>query len=210
MFFISTSLTCSAGKTEHLNNLIIFKTISFSGYLHEVDQRADRKHVADLGVTLRRVFLAEDLRRGIARSSALVIEVGDLIDAGGQTEIDQIDLFALLVQEDQVGRLDIAVHNPLRMKKLDRLNDLSDDELDLGLGELLHLIDVLAERRAFEQHHDEVTVSLILEGLVQLQDATVVPNALQYIKLELDRFLLGSKKSNFNSAVKYVPDDAPA
>jgi len=163
-----------------------------------------------MGVTLRRVFLAEDLRRGIARSSALVIEVGDLIDAGGQTEIDQIDLFALLVQEDQVGRLDIAVHNPLRMKKLDRLNDLSDDELDLGLGELLHLIDVLAERRAFEQHHDEVTVSLILEGLVQLQDATVVPNALQYIKLELDRFLLGSKKSNFNSAVKYVPDDAPA
>src|SRR5262249_45930343 len=78
-----------------------------------------------------------------------------LADRLGHAEVDHLRDRPAVVERDQdVGRLDVAVDDPLLVSVLDRLTDRDEELQALARGEL-GLVAVLGDRDAVDQLHDE-------------------------------------------------------
>ena len=79
----------------------------------------------------------------------------DIVDAAGQTEIGDLDAFDPVLEED-VGRLDVAVDQTLRMRRRQARRDLHADAQNLGELQRAAGVDLLLQRRAGDILHDQV------------------------------------------------------
>ena len=78
------------------------------------------------------------------------------MDRLGHAEVDDLGHRLAVVGRDQhVGRLDVAVDDPLLMRVLDRLAD-GDEQLEPLVRRELILVAVVGDRNAADQLHDEV------------------------------------------------------
>src|SRR5262249_41849369 len=89
----------------------------------------------------------------------------------GEAEVE--DLHASLRVDDQVAGLQVAMDDPLRVRRLERIGDLDADVEQLVELEAA-LLGVLRERLALEELHDDVRTALVLLDRVDRADAGMV------------------------------------
>jgi hypothetical protein len=106
----------------------------------------------------RRLFRAHVLER--ADHGAVLREEGPcrqrLLDGLGHAEIDYLGYPLAVVESDHdIGRLDVAVNDPLLMGVLDRLADRHEQLQPLARGQGV-VVAILGDRHAVNQLHDEI------------------------------------------------------
>jgi hypothetical protein len=83
-----------------------------------------------------------------------------------QAEVQDFDLSA--ARDEDVGRLDVAMHDVARMRGLERLGDL-----DAVVEQLIHrerlAVDAAPQRLAIEEFHDEERQVAVLADVVDAQ-----------------------------------------
>ena len=104
-----------------------------------------------------------DGRLGLHRRCCGRPAVGQL----GEAEIE--DLQVIAVADEQVRRLDVAVDDAARVRRLERLGDLDPEVYDL-LDRQRPLLDSLLHRQTLEQFHDDEGAAVLLAELVDRAD----------------------------------------
>lgn len=124
--------------------------------------------------------LAHDLRSGVSRRAALLVENLILRNAPTHSEVAYLDV-TLAVQQN-VLELQVTVHHALLVHVSDTEHELPEDELGLPLFKPPALFYIFLQIAAWAQlHHDQV-VLVRLESLEQL-DMILVLEDLQNVDL---------------------------
>ena len=127
---------------------------------HGVEDDPARPHVHPRAL----VPLPRDhLRCGIAGRPAGSLEPLPRLILVGEAEVHDLDILVLV--EEQVLRLEVAVHDAVFMDVLHAREDLLHEGDGLGFGQALALDDVVEELAALCVLHDEVDVGLGLDDL---------------------------------------------
>mmetsp|Transcript_14620 Transcript_14620/g.34873 ORF Transcript_14620/g.34873 Transcript_14620/m.34873 type:complete len:309 (-) Transcript_14620:272-1198(-) len=129
-----------------------------------------RPHVRRLSVVTQQHLRSHVIRRaGFGASRLSVFELAR------EAEVDDLQrAVGLLAHEQKILGLQVSVHDAVRMAVGERREDLLHDPRRVPLGELLLLDDAIKQLTTRTQLHDDVDVSGILEGLVQLDDVRMI------------------------------------
>mmetsp|Transcript_76337 Transcript_76337/g.166664 ORF Transcript_76337/g.166664 Transcript_76337/m.166664 type:complete len:291 (+) Transcript_76337:851-1723(+) len=139
---------------------------------HDVHDDADAPHVAELIVLAR-----QDLRRHVVRRAGLRLEKLAWFELARKTEIDDFEeilLDGVLGHEQEIFRFEISVANMVLVHVVDGPDNLLHQYGGLDLGEVSGLDNSVEEFSSSSEFHHEVDVSVVLEGLVELDDVRVV------------------------------------
>jgi hypothetical protein len=93
-------------------------------------------------------------------------------DVLGQPEVGEVRVLA--GAEQDVGRLDVAVHDPARVRRVERARDLRDDVRGASGVEVLLGAHERAQVRALDVAHGDVQGAVVLARVVDRDDVGVV------------------------------------
>ena len=137
---------------------------------HLVHHRAER---IEVGARVERVAL-HLLGRHVGRAAGHALEARDL-GIGDQRDAEIDDAHVAILGEQDVRRLDVAVHHAARVRVVQRLCDLVDDLHDLLDGQQAAGTAVRRQcARAVDVLGDDVTPPLLLARIVDRHDVRVL------------------------------------
>ena len=96
-----------------------------------------------------------------------------VIDGAGQAEVGDLDALDAIFQQD-VRRLDVAMHQPLLVGGGQPFGDLHADAQDFLQGERPLLVDLVLQRNAVDDFHDEVRRLGVILDAVNRHDVFVL------------------------------------
>jgi hypothetical protein len=139
-----------------------------------MEDEAQAENVADGVILSLHVLDVDDLRSHIAGSSAAHEEILLGIAKLCKSEVSDDALSpAVLGAEDEVFRLEIAMHSLLGMHLLESLEDGVDDQPGLVRLEFVFGLDFVVELASFKELDHDVERVLRLEDLVEFHAALV-------------------------------------
>jgi hypothetical protein len=114
----------------------------------------------------------------------------DIVDAAGQTEIGDLDPLGPAVQEN-IGRLDVAMNQTVRMRRSQARRDLVADAQNLGGRQVAAVVNPLLQRLARDTFHHQIGQTLpfvhgVLAGYEDQNDHDIL-RADPVFKLRADR-----------------------
>ena len=111
------------------------------------------------------------VHRADRRPGASDIRFERVIDRAGQAEVSHFD--DAIAPDQQVGRLDVAVHDVLLESVLQRGSDLFDDFDGALHGNDATLLNQFKQVLAFDQLHRDVQITVVFAGVVDRHDVVV-------------------------------------
>ena len=126
--------------------------------------------------------VVQDLRSNVAWRAATSVQWLIVFDYGGETKVNDDEGIQVLVAEYEVLRLQVAMHNVVRMQHNESIKDASQNSCCILLLVLTTLLDLIEELLAIQVFNDQVNVVVRLEDLVELQHVWV-PNLSEEIDL---------------------------
>mmetsp|Transcript_67453 Transcript_67453/g.146974 ORF Transcript_67453/g.146974 Transcript_67453/m.146974 type:complete len:230 (-) Transcript_67453:306-995(-) len=139
---------------------------------HHVHDHAAAPEVAQLVVLPR-----EHLWRYVVRRASLCVKDLVRVELARQAKVDdleQIFLDSFLGHEEEVLWLQVPMADVVLVHVIDGANYLVHQDGSLNLSEVARLDDAVEELPSSSQLHDQVDVTMVLEGLEELDNVRVI------------------------------------
>ena len=121
------------------------------------------------------VVLVQNLGGDVVGSAQLLVKVAIGVVDERRSEVNDLDLVELLVcLQQNVFRLQVAMHDVRLMAVVDAGKDLPHEDGAVSLAELATLEDLVEELTTLANFGDEVVALLVLKELVHLDDVWMV------------------------------------
>mmetsp|Transcript_65793 Transcript_65793/g.169343 ORF Transcript_65793/g.169343 Transcript_65793/m.169343 type:complete len:289 (-) Transcript_65793:152-1018(-) len=169
---------CELFEGEHsLADLLCDLVLVGAGEGRAAAQHCVHDSAATPHVALPAVWALLHLRGSVLRRPDHGVHNGAVGRAARGVKVDELQHVALdaaLALEQEVLRLEVAMHDVLLVHVEDGTKDVLDQGCSLGLAEVAHLHDLIEKLTTLAQLHDKEDVVPVLEGLEESDDVRVI------------------------------------